>query len=834
MTGIDWYAGLGLAPLPVDAILDDLCTRLEARNSAVLVAAPGAGKTSRAPLALLQASWNEGKKLIILEPRRLAARAGAEHMAGLLGERVGKTVGYRVRMDSKTGASTRIEFVTEGVFTRMTLDDPQLSGVGAVLFDEYHERSLEADLGLALALDVQNSLREDLRIIPMSATLDGAAVSALLDDCPVIESEGRSFPVDIRYRPGRPDTRVEDEMAAAIETALAAETGDILCFLPGQGEIRRTAERLRDLPENVHLHQLYGAMKPEDQRAAISPAPAGRRKVVLATSIAQTSLTLEGVRVVIDSGLARVPRHEPSTGLTRLETVRASRATVTQRSGRAGRTEPGAAIRLWHEGQTASLPDHDRPEILEAELSSLVLDLAAWGVSDPASLKWLDQPPKPAWGEAVKLLTGLGALNESGLITASGKVLRDMPLPPKLAHMVVCAAPLGGAEDAARLALLVSERGAGGNSVDLADRLERLASASDPRSRKLKATARSIASSLKTGPQLPDWKGSAGALLSIAWPERIAKRVGNGANGEAQYLLVNGRRALLDGLLALAREDWIAITDLQGSAAAGRITGAAALNEDEVPELHRNRIQTVREVTLDEKSGRFQAWESRKLGAIALGRVRVMLSGDEDIAELLLDYLRGGALAKHLAGEKSAAFVKRLQFLHHHFPGRFASGDAAELEQGIDEWLGPMIAGVSGPGELSDVKMLEALKHYAGYGNLDMIDRLAPARWTLPTGNTHLIHYEGESATLSARVQEFFGMNEHPAIAGGSVPLILELLSPAMRPLQKTLDIGGFWEGSWQDVRKEMRGRYPKHVWPDDPANAAPTSRAKPRGKQLD
>lgn len=831
MTGLEWYEELRLSRLPIDDALGDVCSRLNMGNKAVLVAAPGAGKTSRVPLALLQAPWNLGKKLIVLEPRRLAARAAAEHMAGLLNEKVGETIGYRVRMDSNTGPDTRVEFVTEGVFTRMILDDPELSGVGGVLFDEYHERSLEADLGLALALDVQASLREDLRIIPMSATLDGAGVSLLLNDCPVIESEGRSFPVDIRYRPSRPQSRIEDEMTAAIRAALADEAGSLLCFLPGQGEIRRTAERLADLPPNVDLHLLHGTMKPEDQRAAIAPTAEGRRKVVLATAIAQTSLTLEGVRVVIDSGLARVPRHEPSIGLTRLETIRASKATITQRAGRAGRTRPGTAIRLWHESQTASLPDQERPEILETELSGLVLDLAAWGVNDPASLKWLDRPSGPAWAEAVKLLTALGALDESGLITPSGKKLRDLPLPPKLAHMVVTAALLGGAETAARLALLVSERGIGGNSVDLAERLEQLANVSDPRSRKLKATARALVASGKQARDIDQWEGSVGALLSFAWPERIAKRVGNGPSGEAQYLLANGRRALLDGLSALSRQDWITISDLQGSAASGRIMGAASLREDEIRHFHAQRIETVREVTLEEKSGRYQAWETSRLGAIPLGRIRVQLTGNEDVTQMLLAHLRNGSLASHLSGEETAAFLKRLRFLHHHFPGRFKSGDEAELLETMDSWLAPMLSGIRGPGDLNDRKMLEALKHYAGYENLNEMDRLAPTRWTLPTGNAHLIRYESETATLSARVQEFFGLSMHPCIGEGTIPLTLQLLSPAMRPLQKTLDIGGFWEGSWKDVRKEMRGRYPKHFWPEDPANAAPTSRAKPRGK---
>lgn len=818
------YRTLALPPLPVQECLDDLVSALREKPSAVLVAPPGAGKTSRVPLALLDEPWNQGKRLIVLEPRRLAARAAAEHMAGLIGERPGGRIGYRVRMDSRTGPDTRIEFVTEGVFTRMVLDDPELAGIGGVLFDEFHERNLESDLGLALALDVQASLREDLRILPMSATLDGVAVAKLLDDCPVIESKGRSFPVEIIYRPRKPDSRLEDEMAAAIRSALAQQEGGILCFLPGQGEIIRTAERLSDLPETIELHRLYGAMKPEDQRSAIAPAKPGRRKVVLATSIAQTSLTLDGVRVIIDSGLARVPRHEPATGLTRLETVRASRNAVAQRAGRAGRTQPGMAIRLWHEGQNAAMPEQDRAEILEAELSNLVLDLASWGVNDPGTLKWLDLPPERAWNAAVQTLQQLGALDGNGHITGSGGQLREMPLPPRLGHMVHRSREFGAAERAAQLALLISERGVGGNDTDLEKRLENLCRSSDPRTKSVKASARNIAGKDRNDPSV-----SVGLLVSLAWPERIARKMGNGPNGEAQYLLANGRRALLDGLSPLARAEWLAICEIQGSAAAGRILSAGELTPRDLLAAHGETVRVSREVELEEKSGRFNAWQTRRLGAIALSRERTAISAEDNISERTLQYIRDNGLGGLIAGDRTARLLSRLGFLHHHFGERFRPVDETSLVESTDEWLAPMLAGTKGPGDLDDARMLEAVRHYAGHQNLSEIDRLAPERWILPTGNAHVIDYEGETAALRGRVQEFFGMKTHPSIGEGSVPLVLELLSPAMRPLQKTLDIARFWEGSWRDVRKDMRGRYPRHVWPEDPANAEPTSRAKPR-----
>ena len=531
-------------PLPIDAVLDDLSRTLEAHNAAVLVAPPGAGKTTRVPLALLDAPWAKGKKIIVLEPRRIAARASADRMAKSLGERAGETVGYRVRFGSKISRATRIEVVTEGIFTRQILDDPELSGVAAILFDEFHERSLDADMGLALARDAQLGLREDLRILVMSATLDGARVAKLLGDAPVVESEGRAFPVETRYLGRKADAPIERQMADAIASALRADGGSVLAFLPGAAEIRRTqnflSERVQDA--SIEIVPLFGALDAAVQDRAIAPAPKGTRKVVLATSIAETSLTIEGVRIVVDSGLARVPRYEPDIGLTRLETVRAARAAVDQRRGRAGRTEPGVCYRLWDEPQTASLAPYTQPEILSADLSSLVLDLAQWGVADPAALSFLDPPPQPAWKEAKSLLSELNALDGDGRITAEGKSLRALALPPRLARMIVDSHRAGAGEEAAEIAAILTERGLGGDGADLEHRRDQFRRDRSPRAASARDLARrwasQVAASEKAGPQ-EDL--STGLMLAYAFPDRVARNRGNGS-----FVLANGRGAAVE------------------------------------------------------------------------------------------------------------------------------------------------------------------------------------------------------------------------------------------------------------------------------------------------
>ncbi|MEY9593291.1 ATP-dependent helicase HrpB [Bradyrhizobium yuanmingense] len=584
-------------PLPIDAVLDDLSRTLEASNAAVLVAPPGAGKTTRVPLALLDAPWAKDKKIVVLEPRRIAARASADRMAKSLGERAGETVGYRVRFGSKISRATRIEVVTEGIFTRQILDDPELSGVAAILFDEFHERSLDADMGLALARDAQTGLREDLRILVMSATLDGARVARLLGDAPVVESEGRAFPVETRYLGRKADAPIERQMADAIASALRADSGSVLAFLPGAAEIRRTqnflSERVQDA--SVEIVPLFGALDAAVQDRAIAPAPKGTRKVVLATSIAETSLTIEGVRIVVDSGLARVPRYEPDIGLTRLETVRASRAAVDQRRGRAGRTEPGVCYRLWDEPQTASLAPYTQPEILSADLSSLVLDLAQWGVSDPAALSFLDPPPQPAWKEAKSLLSELNALDGDGRITAEGKSLRALALPPRLARMIVDSHRAGEGQAAAEIAAIITERGLGGDSVDVEHRRDQFRRDRSPRAASARDLAHRWASQVAASEKVAQQEDlSTGLMLAYAFPDRVARNRGNGS-----FVLANGRGASVEQTSSLARAPYIAIGEMTGTAASGRILLAAQITEDEIERHFAEHIETADEISFD-------------------------------------------------------------------------------------------------------------------------------------------------------------------------------------------------------------------------------------------
>src|ERR1700744_3837480 len=587
-------------PLPIDAVLDDLARTLRASNAAVLVAPPGAGKTTRVPLALLDEPWAKGKKIIVLEPRRIAARASADRMARTLGERAGETVGYRVRFGSKISRATRIEVVTEGIFSRQILDDPELSGVAAVLFDEFHERSLDADLGLALARDAQTGLREDLRILVMSATLDGARVARLLGEAPVVESEGRAFPVETRYLGRKVDAPLERQMADAIAQALRADPGSVLAFLPGAAEIRRTQNFLE---ERVHdagteIVPLFGALNAAVQDRAIAPPPKGTRKVVLATSIAETSLTIEGVRIVVDSGLSRVPRYEPDIALTRLETIRASRAAVAQRRGGAGRTEPGVCYRLWDEPQTASLAAYTQPEILSADLSSLVLDLAQWGVADSSSLAFLDPPPAPALKEARGLLHELGALDGEGRITDEGRSLRALALPPRLARMIVDSHRRGAGRAAAEIAAVLTERGLGGDHVDLDVRLEAFRRDRSQRAEAARGQAHRWASQVASDDKVGAGSGedfpSTGIMLALAFPDRVAKNRGNGS-----FVLANGRGAALERTAALSRASYIAVAELTGTAAQGRILLAAPITQGEIEQHFADQIETADESTFD-------------------------------------------------------------------------------------------------------------------------------------------------------------------------------------------------------------------------------------------
>jgi ATP-dependent helicase HrpB len=832
-------------PLPIDAVLDELAATLARHNAAVLVAPPGAGKTTRVPLALLDAPWLAGRKIIVLEPRRIAARASAERMARSLGERAGETVGYRVRFGSKVSRATRIEVVTEGIFSRQILDDPELNDVAAVLFDEFHERSLDADLGLALARDAQTGLREDLRILVMSATLDGARIANMLGGAPVIASEGRAFAVETRYLGRKADMPLERQMADAVAMALRADPGSVLAFLPGAAEIRRTqtllGERIHDAA--IEIVPLFGALDAAVQDRAIAAAPQGRRKVVLATSIAETSLTIEGVRIVVDSGVARVPRYEPDIGLTRLETVRASRAAVDQRRGRAGRTEPGVCYRLWDEPQTASLAPYTQPEILSADLSALVLDLAQWGVSDPATLAFLDPPPAPALKEARSLLRELGALDGDGRITAEGNSLRALALPPRLARMIVDSHRLGAGETAADIAAVVTERGLGGDSVDLDARLDQFRRDRSQRAGSARSLARRWASQAASSPS-PQGGGerrdfarnrqddmaaaepTTGVMLALAFPDRVARNRGQGS-----FVLANGRGAVVDPASALARAPYVAVAELTGTAAQGRILLAAPIALADIEAHFADRIETADEVSFDRGAMALRARRRRTLQAMTLSEAPLALTPSAETARVLADGLLVAGIERLPWSKPARQWRDRVMFL------RRAEGEAwpdlsdQALAARREAWLVPLLYDKISLKELSPGDLSEALAALLPGQLRARLEREAPTHFEAPTGTLLAIDYEAEQGpTIAVRLQELFGLTTHPSIAKGAVPLVLELLSPAHRPVQVTRDLPGFWRGSYAAVRADLRGRYPRHPWPEDPASAMPTRRVKPRG----
>ncbi len=810
-----------MSALPIAAVLPDLLAALREGPNAVLVAPPGAGKTTAVAPALLGEPWVAGGEILLLSPRRLAARAAAERMAELAGESAGGLIGYATRLDSKSSARTRITVLTEGIFLARLQSDPELKGVSAVLFDEAHERGLDGDFGLALALDAQAGLRPDLRLLVMSATLDGARFATLMGDAAVIESEGRAHPVDIVHLGRAAEARIEDAMAAAIRRALAERPGDLLAFLPGVAEIERTAERLT-LSADTDLHLLHGTLDPAAQRAAIRAAPPGRRKVVLATAIAETSLTLDGVRIVVDSGLARRPRYDRAAGLTRLVTERASQASVTQRAGRAGRQGPGAVYRLWEAAATASLPRFDPPEILEADLSALLLDSALWGVADPRALRWLDPPPEAAVTEARRRLVALDAIDEAGRPTAHGRAIAALPLPPRLAHMMIEAKARGWSETAAEIAVLLSERGLGGHDADLELRLRRWRGDKGRRAEAARGLARNWRRLTRSSRKSDASGDDIGGCIALAFPDRVAKR--RDATG-ADWLSVGGRGFRLDPADPLARNAWLAVAEVSGAAGGARVLAAASIDQASVEALFAERIKTGTQVAFDPASGGVRASHGRWLGAITLSGGQDRSAEPAAIAAALLEGIRSRGLDLLPWSETARSLRVRAGFARRHDPSLADLSDAALLAD-LDQWLPPLLEGVRRLDEIDAGALTAALEARLGWPGRQAVDRLAPSHFETPAGSRHVIDYEAEAGpTVTARVQALFGLADHPQV--GSIPLVLSLTSPAGRPIQTTRDLPGFWRGSWAAVAKEMRGRYPRHPWPDDPAAAPPTLRTK-------
>ena len=828
-----------MIPLPIEPVLPALLAALARTTAAVLQAPPGAGKTTLVPLALLDAEWLAGGRILMLEPRRLAARAAAHRMATLLGEGVGQRVGYRMRGDTRVGPHTRIEVLTEGVLTRMLQQDPSLEGTGLVIFDEFHERSLHADLGLALALQSRQLLRPDLRLLVMSATLDGAAVAGLLGGAPVGSSEGRSYPVEPRWLDRPLAAPVTEAVVRMTRRALQRHQGDVLVFLPGAAEIDRAHQALGDCGADVY--PLHGSLPFDQQDRAIRPSPPGRRKVVLATSIAETSLTIEGVTVVVDSGLMRVPRFSPRTGMTRLETVRVTRAAAEQRAGRAGRLAPGTCYRLWTEAEHATLLGQSQPEILEADLAPLALELAAWGILDPAELRWLDPPPAGALAQARELLRELGAIADDFRITAHGRSLTSLPAHPRLAHMLRLAPRLGAVRLAGEIAALLEERdifrrGDAPADPDLRLRIEALRTgrgALDPGAlARARREARHWASRLAatdrdTRAQAEELE-HAGVLLALAYPDRVAQRR---AGTRDRVLLRNGRGAVLAAPGALAAADYLVAAQLEDRGAESRIFLAAPIQLADIERWFAADITTQRSVELDEASGAVRARMQRRLGALVLHETGVRDVPEEEIAAVLLAAVRRRGLPS-LGWTREAEQLRfRIAALHALDPTAWPDVSDAPLLASLEQWLAPHLAGVRSLDALARLPLTEPLRDLLDWQARRRLDELAPSHWTVPSGSRIPIDYSDPAApVLAVRLQEMFGTLDTPRIAGGRIPLTLHLLSPAHRPVQITRDLASFWKSTYFEVRKDLKGRYPKHYWPDDPLVAEPTRRTRPRG----
>ncbi|MGF6114412.1 ATP-dependent helicase HrpB [Pseudomonas frederiksbergensis] len=834
--------------LPIDEVLPALREALATRHEAVLEAPPGAGKTTRVPLALLHEPWLAGQTILMLEPRRLAARAAAERLASELGEKVGETVGYRIRLDSKVGPNTRIEVVTEGILTRRLQDDPALEGVGLLIFDEFHERSLDADLALALSLNGRELFRDDqpLKILLMSATLEGERLAGLLDDAPILRSEGRMYPVAMRWgRPFQPGEFIEPRLVQTILEALNDETGSVLVFLPGQAEIRRVHQQLADAlgqSTQVLLCPLHGELDLAAQRAAIDPAPAGFRKVVLATNIAETSLTIDGVRVVIDAGLARVPRFDPGSGMTRLDTQRISRASATQRAGRAGRLEPGVCYRLWSQDQHEQLAAYASAEILSADLAGLALQLGRWGVT-PGQLVWLDVPPAAAYAQAQDLLDRLGALDGEAL-TRHGQAMAELPAHPRIGHLLLRGQALGLADMACDVAALLGERDiVRGAGADLHSRLvllsgeERAARGAQggvQRARQLarqyRGYLRGKASEPVSDPDHPRWLG---ALLALAYPDRVAQQR---RAGGAEYRLANGRAALFAEADSLMKQPWLVIADLgsrQGQREE-RIYLAADFDPALFDSVLAEQVRCVDQLDWDEREGVLRAERQRKVGELILSREPLTGLDESARSQALVNLVRRKGLellpwTPELRQWQARVALLRQLDLAAKGESEWPDVSDAALLKSLEHWLMPYLGKVSRLSHFANLDMSSIVHNLLPWPLPQRLDELAPHHLSVPSGSSIRLDYSEQPPILAVRLQELFGLAETPRIAGGRQVVKLHLLSPARRPVQVTQDLANFWRSTYAEVKKDLKGRYPKHYWPDDPLVAEATARIKPR-----
>ncbi|GGY60747.1 ATP-dependent helicase HrpB [Marinobacter zhanjiangensis] len=826
--------------LPIEQVLPELLRTLEQHATVLLQAPPGAGKTTRVPLALQSAPWRDGRKVLMLEPRRLAARSAARYMARQRGERPGQTVGYRTRLDTRVSSETVIEVVTEGILTRLIQSDPLLEDYAAVLFDEFHERSLQADLGLALVRESQQVLRPDLRILVMSATLDTGPLTKLLGGAPVVSSEGRAFPVAVFYRPlkttsGRPP-RLLDHVVSVIREALVEQPGSLLVFLPGAGEIRKVEQLLRPhLPPATELAPLYGNLKGEAQDRAIEPAAEGRRKVVLATAIAETSLTIEGVRVVVDAGQARRAAFDANSGMTRLITGRVSRAAAEQRKGRAGRVEPGVCYRLWSESEHQGLADYTPPEILSADLAPLALDLAQWGARDPADLEWLDPPPQAHWTQAVELLQWLDLLDGEGAITDHGRRARELGIHPRLAHMVVKGRELGYPKNAARLAALLGERdllgrGAGADVVYRLQLLDGQYHAPQLDRNRLDAVRRS-ADRLLPARSARDQDDAlpAGRLLALAYPDRIGRRRPGDAN---RYQLSNGRGASLAEEDALGRQPWIVAADLDGQAREAQIYLAAATDRPTLEADLARHMETTEEARWDDNRGTVIARRVTRLGALVLAEQLLPDPGPEQLQRGLLTAVREKGLDSLPWTGAARQWQARVRQMRDLEPDQWPDVSDEALVATLEQWLAPFLAGIRNWKGLQQIPLHDALQSLLPYDQQQRLSRELPTTLEIPTGQHLRLDYTADNGpVLAAKLQALFGWTETPKLAGGRLPVIIHLLSPAQRPLAVTADLANFWKQVYPEVRKEMRGRYPKHPWPEDPLTAEARMGTKKSGK---